>query len=234
VAGTGSRLMPLTADRPKALVEVSGQSLLGGLLSACVQAGLASAVLVTGYQHQAIERWLTDQPPAVPVTTVFNEAYERLGNAWSVYAARDALAGKSFIKLDGDLVLDGAIVGGLLACPWRSAIAIDSRGKLDEEAMKAVVDPAGQVRKMGKWLPLEDSSGESIGIEKIAAADGPRLFDTIERLVRQDGKGDAYYEDAYHAMLEQGWELGAYDIGDRRWTEIDDAQDLERARGLFG
>ncbi len=233
VAGTGSRLRPLTADRPKALVEVAGQPMLGALLSACVTAGVESVVLVTGYHHLAIETWLADHPPGVPVTTVFNEAYERLGNAWSVYTARDALEGKSFVKLDGDLVLDGAILAGLLGCPWGSAIAMDSQVTLDEEAMKAMVDASGQVRKMGKWLPIEGSTGESIGVEKIAAADGPRLFDTIERLVRQDGKGDAYYEDAYHAMIEQGWPLGAYDIGDGRWAEIDDARDLERARKRF-
>jgi len=229
-AGTGSRLMPLTADRPKVLVQIGGQSLLGGLLSTCEQLGMARIVIVTGYRHEAIDQWLAQHPPALPVTTVFNQAYAELGNAWSVYVARAELAGTDFVKLDGDLVLDGAIIEGLVASRWRSAIAIDTQGQLDAEAMKAVVDDDGRVHKMGKWLPLGESSGESIGVERIAAEHGPRLFATIEHLVRQDGQGDAYYEDAYHVMLEAGWELGAYDIGSSRWTEIDDARDLERAR----
>jgi choline kinase len=224
--------MPLTAERPKVLVEVAGQNLLAGLISTCERLAMARIVIVTGYRHQDIEDWLAEHPPSLPVATVFNPAYDQLGNAWSVYVARAELAGADFVKLDGDLVLDRTIIEGLVTSPWRSAIALDTRGQLDAEAMKAVVDDEGRVQGMGKWLPLTESSGESIGVERIGAEDGARLFATIETLVQKEGKGDAYYEDAYHVMLQAGWELGAYDIGSSKWTEIDDARDLERARAL--
>ena len=62
-AGFGSRLMPLTAERPKALVEVGGRPLLAHLLDTCAVAGCLDAIVVTGYQHAAVETWLAGQSP---------------------------------------------------------------------------------------------------------------------------------------------------------------------------
>jgi len=230
-AGSGTRLMPLTADRPKVLVELGdGSCLLGGLLDACERAGLRDAVVVTGYLSDRVDDFVAKRNGELSVTTVFNPEYATLGNAWSVYVAREALAGSDFVKMDGDVILDPAILRGLLASPHASAIALDRRADIDEEAMKAVVGPDGQVSALGKWVALDEASGESIGVEKIAGAAG--LFEAIERVVRREGVGDAYYEDVYHRMLAAGFELGAYDIGDLIWGEVDDQRDLERARAL--
>jgi choline kinase len=230
-AGMGSRLMPLTADRPKALVEVGGKTLLERVLDACAAAGLDEAIVVTGYCHHAVEAWLEARSLPARVTLLHNPEYATRGNAWSLYLARDALAGRSFVKLDGDLLLEHGLIAGLLAAPWRSAIALDGRADVDAEAMKAAVDERGRVTALGKWLALDQSAGESIGIEKIDARDGAAVFDALLATVGADES--AYYEDAYHRLLGQGFELGAFDIGALRWTEIDDARDFGRAERLL-
>jgi choline kinase len=231
-AGSGTRLMPLTADRPKVLVEVAdGICLLGGLLDACESAGMHEVVVVTGYMAERIDSFVGDRSGELSVGTVFNPQYATLGNAWSVYVARKALAGNDFVKMDGDVVLDPEILRGVMASSHASAIALDRRADIDAEAMKAVVRDDGGVSALGKWVALDEASGESIGVEKIAASAG--LFEAIERVVRHEGVGDAYYEDVYHRMLDDGFELGAYDIGNQLWGEVDDQSDLARARELM-
>ena len=80
-AGFGSRLMPLTAQRPKALVEVAGRPLLARLVEDCAAAGCDDVVIVTGFKHEVVDGWLVDEDLPLPARTVFNEAFDRYGNA---------------------------------------------------------------------------------------------------------------------------------------------------------
>jgi choline kinase len=230
-AGMGTRLLPLTRDRPKVLVEVGGEPLLGRLVRSCAEAGLADAVVVTGYRRDAVERFVAETALPIPVRCVHNEAFEDKGNALSVWCAREHLPG-DFVKLDGDLLLEPGIVAALAAYPG-SSIALDRRATIDAEAMKAAVDADGRVTALGKWLEVAAASGESIGVEKIAAADAPRMFAALVRAT--DSNPQAYYEDAYELMTREGgpW-LAAHDIGAARWAEIDNQDDLEAAARLFG
>ncbi len=60
-AGRGSRLLSLTDDKPKCLVEFKGKSLLHWQVSALQSAGLKNIAIVTGYledkiQHSALKK----------------------------------------------------------------------------------------------------------------------------------------------------------------------------------
>lgn len=233
VAGVGSRLRPHTDDRPKCLVEVGGEAMLGRLLRQAALAGCSEAVLVTGHMDHVIDEWLSQKPLPLPVATVFNPEYETLGNGHSLLVAREAVAGVPFIKLDGDLVMGDGMLERLLATPWTSAILLDRSVELADEEMKAQTDE-GRVVAMGKWLDPRQASGESIGAELIGAEDGERLFAALRRVIHEEGQGGAYYEDVYHALVQAGWELGAVDTGGLPWTEIDTPEDLARAGKLVG
>ncbi len=224
-AGSGTRLRPLTDDRPKALVAVGGRTILARLVEACAEAGMDRAVIVTGYRADAIDA--VRGALALPAETVFNPEFDTRGNAWSVWHARQAVRGEDFVKLDGDILIDPAILRDVMAAPG-SALALDDRAELDAEAMKAIVD-GDQVAALGKDLPIARASGESIGVEKIAAADADRVFEAIHELVVDRGRPGAYYEDAYDVLVKQGWPLSVVRTAGRRWTEIDDAADLARA-----
>ena len=98
--------------------------------------------------------------------------------------------------------------------------------------MKVAIE-GDRITALGKWLEVGTARAESIGVERIAATDAPNVFDAIERLVTTI-RPDAYYEDAYHQLVASGWHLKPHDVGDARWIEIDDAEDLRRAEDAFG
>lgn len=231
--------MPLTADRPKALVEVAGAPLIERLLAACAAAGAREAVVVTGYLRERLEAWLDHASLPLAVRTVHNAEYATINNAHSLFVARDALAGEDFIKLDGDLLLSPALLSRLDAAGLGrdgaslSAALVDVRAELDPEAMKAIVRANGTIAALGKWLGVAEATGESIGVERIAASDAACLFQTIETVVHREGNHAAYYEDVYHRMISEGaFTMNGIDTGGLPWTEIDDALDLERAHGV--
>ncbi|MBM4359898.1 MAG: phosphocholine cytidylyltransferase family protein [Deltaproteobacteria bacterium] len=232
-AGVGSRLMPLTADRPKALIEVASVPLVARILKACADAGADEAVLVTGYLRERLEAWLARADLPLPVRTVWNAEYATINNAHSLYVARDALADDDFVKLDGDLLLSPALLVRLMTGSGRTAALVDAKAELDPEAMKAVIRPDGSIGAFGKWLSVAEASGESIGVERIAKEDAPELFEAIAEVVHREGNHAAYYEDVYHRLLTRGsWRMTAIDTGGLPWTEIDDANDLARADGI--
>ena len=54
VAGIGSRLRPLTDDRPKALVDIGGETILGRAVRLLGEHGVERLVLATGYREDAV------------------------------------------------------------------------------------------------------------------------------------------------------------------------------------
>ena len=64
-AGKGSRLLPLTADRPKCLIELSGRSLLEWQLDALAEAGLREVVVVTGFRDDLVDAVAARRPAVI-------------------------------------------------------------------------------------------------------------------------------------------------------------------------
>lgn len=57
-AGKGTRMMPLTANRPKPMIEVMGKPLLGHTLDKIRAAGISHIVVNTHYCPEAIEQYV--------------------------------------------------------------------------------------------------------------------------------------------------------------------------------
>ena len=52
--GEGTRLYPLTANRPKPLVQVLGKPVIDYVSDALLDAGIAEVILTTGYQGEGL------------------------------------------------------------------------------------------------------------------------------------------------------------------------------------
>ncbi|HEU4963295.1 MAG TPA: phosphocholine cytidylyltransferase family protein [Bacilli bacterium] len=233
VAGVGSRLRPLTDEKPKCLVEVNGETILGRLLDQAADTGaFDEVVLLTGYRQEQIkdyaDAWMASH--ALPVRLVYNERYDETNNGYTLLCGREFLR-DGFVLTDGDLLLDGEILRRV-ATHEQSHLAVDRQMKLDEEAMKFVLDAQGNVTELSKEISVERGLGESIGLCKVTAADAGRVIDHLARLV-ENGEENEYYERAFQEMIREGWKLEVVDVGDLRWVEVDDHNDLARAEEAF-
>jgi len=229
VAGVGSRLRPLTDDRPKALVGVGSETILGRAVRLLAEHGVERLVLATGYREDAVRAALAGA--ALEIVYCRNERFDSTQNAVSLALCADAVAGRAFFKLDGDVVFRPEVLARLDACDSALAVAVDRTRRTDAEAMKLRLGEGNRIEAFGKSLSLDEAAGESIGIERVRESASSELFAALSR---PESSG-LYYEDVYSQLIARGrLEAQAVDVGDLPWTEVDDPADLERARALFG
>src|SRR5688572_6944160 len=144
-AGVGSRLAPLTDDRPKALVPVLGEPILFRHLASLRRAGIdeSDVIVVGGYKIAVLRRELAAGGHE-RVTVVENDRFEPWNNFWSLYVAEAAVGGHDFLQIDGDALLDDVILPRMIAAPGEALLAVDCRPELDEETMKVQMRPDGK------------------------------------------------------------------------------------------
>ncbi len=225
-AGGGTRLKPLTDDRPKALVDVGGETILGRAVRLLVAGGVRHLVVATGYRDEAVRAALASAD--VRVTFCHNADFASTQNSVSLQRCAAALAGRAFFKLDGDLLFHRDVIARLEKAPAALSVAVDRRATLGEEEMKVIAEGT-TIRSFGKKLDPSACAGESIGIEKLDPGAGEKLFRALDDAVR-GGRTDLYYEDVYAELVAGGLDAGLVDVSDLPWIEIDTPDDLASAR----
>ena len=232
VAGIGSRLRPITDDRPKALVDLGGETILGRTVRLLASYGVRKVVLATGYREDAVRAAMQGTPLIVEYCR--NPEFDRTQNSVSLALCRSALGSDAFFKLDGDVVFQRQVLERLDASASELAVAVDSGRMVDAEAMKVTLSSVapGRIEAFGKGIALARSAGESIGIERIASSVSSTLFDALAQVIAA-GETGLYYEDVYSQLIAAGaLNAEAVAVSDLPWTEVDDYTDLERARQL--
>ncbi len=232
-AGMGRRLLPLTAERPKCLVEVAGEPLLLRMLCELESAGVREAVIVTGYRQAAV--W--DAVASLRLTTlqvrwVENPRYAVTNTLCSVHLAASLLAGRPFWIFNADLWTAPGALAPILSGPPRAAMLVDTTIELDEEAMKITRDPlTNNALRIGKWLNVAQSVGEAIGAYRFDVRSGVAFLAEVEASMA-DGEEGLFYEAALDTLLERGEQVAIEAVRPGAWAEIDDHEDHARARTL--
>jgi choline kinase len=230
-AGMGTRLLPLTADRPKPLVEIAGRSLLLRLVDQLAGSGIRGrdVIVVGGFREDALHQALAGTDAVI----VHNPRYADWNNFWSLYVARQAVGDDGFLQIDGDLLIDDRVIPRVLAAPGPGVLAVKVDPETDAEAMKAQVDGRGQVVALSKKVTPADALGESIGIARVDPPLAGQVFAELEALAAEGITGD-YYERAYERLLMRGeGPFRIVDVSDCLGMEIDDPSDLARAEAAW-
>lgn len=233
VAGVARRLHPLTVDLPKCLLPVAGRTILSRAVSILADRGITRFTVVDGFAGDQIRASLTSEFPPAWFTFVHNPAYASTNNAYSLWLA-DLRDEEPILLLDGDLVFEPGVLDLLLEDSRPNRLAVRTRGEVGEEDVKVVLGPDGKIADIGKHVEPGRAAGESVGIAAFSAPFTRRLFEVLERRVSLESGRDEFYESAFLELIEKGESVYPVDLGDLRAIEVDTADDLERARTLFG
>ncbi|APW98200.1 UTP--glucose-1-phosphate uridylyltransferase [Halobiforma lacisalsi AJ5] len=98
-AGKGTRLRPLTDDKPKGMVEVDGKPILTHCFQQVVDLGAEELVVVVGYEKEQIIEHYGDEFRGVPIT--YTHQREQKGLAHALLTVEDHID-EEFVLMLGD------------------------------------------------------------------------------------------------------------------------------------
>ncbi|MFJ6217132.1 sugar phosphate nucleotidyltransferase [Streptomyces sp. NPDC092296] len=240
-AGAGRRLRPYTDTLPKALVPVDGETTVLDLtLGNFAEVGLRDVAVVVGYRKEAVydRKAELERKYGVTLTLVDNDKAEEWNNAYSLWCARD-LFREGLVLANGDTVHPVSVERTMLEANERRTaageqpgilLALDTVKQLADEEMKVVSDAEKGVRRITKLMDPAEATGEYIGVTLINPSAADALASALQATFERDPQ--LYYEDGYQEMVDRGLRIDVQPIGEVSWVEIDNHDDLAKAREI--
>ncbi len=226
-AGLSARLQDLSDRHNKVLLDLGGETLLGTILSAFEQNGVAPVFVTVGFDAPAVRTACNGR-----ATCLLNPFFEHYGILGSVWVARPNLDGKAFVFTTGDHYFAPDRLTTFLADQPAADVLVDVELKVcDDEDMKVFLNREGRLRTITKTFLNGPVLGEFTGAVRFSAEGSTAFFDALEKHVWQHG-AQGYVADvlcAYHRK----WELAFHLSSDHRRVEVDFPYDVVRARDLY-
>ena len=217
-AGLGKRMRPLTATRPKPLIEVNGKALLDHVLEKLRAAGVGKVVVNVHYLADALEAHLASRDHGLEVV-VSDERQQLMETGGGLIKALPLIESDPFLALNSDnLWIDGpADTIKLLASQW------DDR-KMD--ALLLLVPQARALNNKGMGDFHMDRAGRIRRRERSHVA--PFVFTGIQmaskRLLRDAPDGPFSTNVLWDRAIEEGRAFGAVHQG--LWFDVGTPQSI--------
>jgi phosphoenolpyruvate phosphomutase len=234
-ASRGTALGELTEHRPKAMVEVQGQPLLGHIMSAYNAAGIKRITVVRGYKADTVDLQGPDY--------VDNPDYADTSELLSLQCALEASPENDrdlFISF-GDVIFKRYILDLLADQDEDFVIAVDTdwreSGNRGRAADYVSCSEANSRRAFthrivltaaGEDLDEASVHGEWTGVMRVRAAALPQLRDKVASMAADPDNRKAKLHHLLSALTAAGVEVGVvYMTG--HWLDVDSVEDVVAA-----
>lgn len=233
-AGQGTRLKPLTHDKPKTLVNLLGKSLLLRQVSVLQTANIKNIHVVTGYHAEKIKK--------LGFNCSYNENYSSSNMVTSLFCA------SAFLQESGDLIISyGDIIfqldnlQKLLASEAEISVMIDRNWKNYWElrfkdplsdAESLILNPDQTIKQLGKKVrDYSHIQGQYTGLLKIRGDMLGHLLDFYAQLDRYQVYDHLDFDNMYmttflQLLIDAQWNVEAV-VVDNGWLEVDSVNDLK-------
>jgi MurNAc alpha-1-phosphate uridylyltransferase len=224
-AGLGLRMRPLTEDRPKALIDVGGKTLVDWALDAVAKAGVPEAVVNHHYLGEKLVRHLAQRDDR-PSLTLSDETDLLLETGGGVVKALPLLGSEPFFVINADVVWTDGPSDTLrrMAAAW------------DPDRMDALLLVAPKTRAVGFDGPGDFFLEKDGTLRRRAAApEAPFVYCGVQiaspRLFRDAPEGPFSTNLLWNRALEEGRLFGIEHEG--WWLHIGDPAGRDKAEAFL-
>jgi NDP-sugar pyrophosphorylase family protein len=233
-AGLGTRLRPLTNDRPKALVEVGGVTILERVARRLIDAGADRIIINTHHFPERIAAHVRERDGFGVDVRISHEPDEPLDTGGGLWQAAPLFRRDAPILLHNCDVISDIDLRALYAAHEQDTTAIATLAVLPPSPERYLVfDSAGLCgyapRGGGDEVLARATAGETrrrdfTGIHVIAA----ELLDTL------GDDGPYSIMNHYLKLARAGRRIGRYEQPGAHWLDIGSHEKLADAQRLFG
>lgn len=225
LGGYGTRMRPHTWSRPKPLLRLAGNTVLGHILERMRDVTQDEVIFVVGYKADQIEAWVRAQYPEMNSRFVLQE--EPLGQAHAVWLCRDYLQDDDELVLAfGDAIID-AEFDAMRQMAQREAVdAIFMVVEIDDPRGHGVVvlDDDGSVQR---FIEKPDNVEHKLLVTGLNwFRHSSQLAQAVETVMDEGRQtlGEFFMADAYRVMLENGAHIRTMPA--QRWVDTGQPQNM--------
>ena len=207
MAGSGTRLRPLTYSKPKALLHVGSKPIISHIIESLLPLGCTKLILIISREGADIPLYVKKHYRELEIETVIQE--ERLGLGHAVSLARNMTSGGELIVVYGDTIIHGEF-SGFINSDVDGVIAVK---EVDDPRRFGVVDvEKGIITRFVEKPSTPKSNLAIVGFNYFKTPD--ILFECLEVIIKrnQKTKGEFQITDAFQLMVERGLKLKPFTI----------------------
>lgn len=225
LGGYGTRMRPHTWSRPKPLLNVAGNTVLGHILDLMSDITTDEVIFVVGYKGDQIEAWVREKYPHLDSHFVIQE--EALGQAHAVWLCKDLLQDDENVVLAfGDGVVEADFAGLSRRGDEMDAEAVLMVQPVDDPSSFGVVavDDQGYVTSFIEKPETDEHNLAVAGVTWFRSS--RRLYDAVNKVMMDERQtlGEYFMADAYELMLEEGARLTTKEIV--QWSDAGQPQNI--------
>ena len=234
----GKRLGELTKSNTKCMVEVNGVRLIDRTLNQLSRLELTRVVIVVGYEGQKLIDYIGDRySDRLKIEYVENPVYDKTNNIYSLALAKEHLQEEDTILIESDLIFDDNMFSLIIDNPYPNLALVAKyetwmdgtmvRISEDNDILNFVPKAAFRYEDVDKYY-------KTVNIYKFSKEFSRTKYVPFLTAYTTAVGNNEYYENVLSIItFLNKKELKALPIGNEKWYEIDDKQDLDIAEALF-
>lgn len=237
-AGMGKRLGEYTKDNTKCMLPVNGVRLIDRVLTQLSTLHLNRVVIVVGYKGQNLMDHIGNRyDDILQIEYINNPIYDKTNNIYSLALAKDKLQEDDTILVESDLVFSDRLFSMVVESPHPNVALVAKY----ESWMDGTMVQLDENQNIVSFVPKQafkysetESYYKTVNIYKLSKEFSTHKYVPFLEAYSKALGNNEYYEQVLRVitMIDHA-EMKALPIGDEKWYEIDDLQDLDIAETIF-
>ena len=237
-AGMGRRLGDYTKDNTKCMVPVNGVRLIDRLLGQLAKQKLQRVVIVVGYKGKELREYIGNRYDGqLNIEFAENPVYDKTNNIYSLAIVKDKLQEDDTLLIESDLIFSDNIIPMIVENTNPNLALVAKYETWMDGTMVRLDDDNNIVNFISKDAfdyNDVDSYYKTVNIYKLSKEFSQHKYVPFLDAYTKAVGNNEYYENVLRIIsLLNSHDMKALPIGNEKWYEIDDKQDLDIAEALF-